>query len=117
MAGLFDGTPLEQAVTCEICHRPLDECECPRNGARTVCRPCDQQARVQREKRRGKWVTIIRGLDPQATDLKALIKSLKSVCSAGGTITEDGVLVQGDHRDRIVGVLLEMGYPAKASGG
>lgn len=115
--GLFDGTSLEQPVTCEACGLALDECKCPRNADGDVCRPADQQARVQREKRRGKWVTVISGLDPSATDLKALAKQFKSTCSAGGTATATTVEIQGDHRDRIVQLLRDMGYPAKAAGG
>jgi len=117
MAGLFDGTSLERPVTCEACGQPMDDCQCPRDAAGHVCRPRDQDARVRREKRRGKWVTVVTGLDPQATDLKAMSSKFRAACSAGGTVTADGIEVQGDHRDRIVQVLCEMGYPAKAAGG
>lgn len=117
MAGLFDGTPLERPVTCEACGTPLAECACPRNKAGALCRPQDQPARVRREKRRGKWVTVVYQLDPDATDLKALAKQLKTACSAGGSVTADGVEVQGDHRDAVVGALIAMGYPAKGAGG
>ena len=62
-------------------------------------------------------MTVVYGLDPSATDLKALSKQVRSACSAGGTVTADGVEVQGDHRDKLVQTLKGMGYPAKASGG
>lgn len=117
MAGLFDGTSLEQAVTCERCGQPLADCECPRDGQGGVCLPADQPARVQREKRRGKWVTVASGLDPNGSDLKGLLKQFKSKCSAGGAVRADGFEIQGDHRDRLVVALKAMGYPAKASGG
>lgn len=117
MPGLFAGTSLEQPVTCEACRRPLADCACTRDASGKLCRPSDQDARVRREKRRGKWVTVVYQLDPSATDLKALAKTLKSKCSAGGAVTGDGVEVQGDHRDKIVDLLKAMGYPAKASGG
>ena len=115
--GLFDGTALERPVTCAVCGRSLDACKCPRNASGEVCRPQDQAARVGREKRRGKWVTVIAGLDPQATDLKKLAAQCKSKCSAGGTATQDGVEVQGDHRDKLLAMLKDLGYPAKATGG
>lgn len=72
---------------------------------------------MHREKRRGKWTTVITGLDPTATDLKALCKELKGKCSAGGAVKDDTVEIQGDHRDRIVDLLKSRGYPAKAAGG
>ncbi|MEO0515467.1 MAG: translation initiation factor [Planctomycetota bacterium] len=117
MAGLFDGTALEQPVTCETCRQADAECACPRDVAGRVCRPRDQPARVQREKRRGKWTTVVSGLDPAATDLPAMLKRVKKQCSAGGTATADGFEVQGDHRDKLVEMLRSLGYPAKASGG
>jgi len=117
MAGLFDGTALEQPVTCESCRLPPADCGCPRDAAGRVCLPRDQPARVQREKRRGKWVTVVTGLDPAATDLPAMLKQVKKQCSAGGAVHADGFEVQGDHRDTLVGLLRGLGYPAKPAGG
>ncbi len=79
--------------------------------------PRDQAARVQREKRRGKWMTVVTGLDPKASNLPAMLKQFKRRYSAGGTLRDDGFEIQGDHRDLLVAALIEMGYPAKASGG
>ena len=115
--GLFDGTSLQRPVTCEACGQVLSACRCPRDKVGRVCLPKDQPARVQREKRNGKWVTVITGLNPHATDLKSLAKQLRSACAAGATLRDDGVEVQGDHRDRLVEMLKSMGYPAKPSGG
>ncbi len=118
MGGLFDGTALERPVTCERCHLTLDECRCPRSEAGDLCPPSVQQARVRREKRGGgKVVTVVTGLDPSASDLKAMLKTLRSKCAAGGSIEKDGFSLQGDHADRVVALLKEMGYPAKRSGG
>ena len=117
MPGLFAGTALEQPVTCAVCGKPLDECTCPRDAQGNVCRPADQPARVQREKRRGKWTTVVLGLDPEASDRAAMLKQVKKLCSAGGTVTDDGFEIQGDHRDRLVDWLKQKGYPAKPAGG
>ncbi len=69
MSGLFDGTPLEQPVTCGVCKQPLARCTCPRNESGDVLLPKDQAVRVGREKRRkGKTVTVISGLDPAMND-------------------------------------------------
>lgn len=115
--GLFDGTPLERPVTCQSCGQPMDQCTCPRNAAGDVTLPRDQPARVQREKRRGKWVTVVTGLDPDASDLPGLLKQFKKQCSAGGSTREDGFEIQGDHKDALVAGLEDLGYPAKAAGG
>lgn len=118
MGGLFAGTPLERPVTCEICEKPLDQCACPRSAAGGVLLPKDQPARVRRERRSGgKIVTVIDGLDPSASDLPGLLRALKAACAAGGGVVGSTVEVQGDHRDKIVQLLRERGYPAKAAGG
>lgn len=117
MGGLFAGTPLERPVTCERCELPRDRCACPRDAAGRVTLPKDQPARVRREKRRGKMVTVVSGLDAAATDLPALLKRFRTALGTGGTVVEDGFELQGDHRDRVLATLREMGYPAKAAGG
>ncbi len=117
MPGLFDGSSLEQPVTCPACDKAQADCDCPRDRSGAVCLPKDQEARVRREKRRGKWVTVVTGLDASATDLKKLAKDLKAKCASGGSVTDDGVEVQGDHRDKVVAYLKSLGYPGKPSGG
>lgn len=115
--GLFDGTSFERPVTCERCGKSLGDCQCPRNAQGQVTLAKDQPARVQREKRRGKWTTVVSGLDPAATDLSAMLKTFKTTLGVGGTIRDDGFELQGDVRDRLVKELKEKGYPAKPAGG
>jgi translation initiation factor 1 len=118
MSGLFDGTPLERPVTCEVCERPLPQCTCPRGESGDVLLPKDQPVRVGREKRRkGKAVTVITGLDPAASNLNAILSQLRSACAAGGTINERTIEIQGDHRQQILSILQDLGYTAKLSGG
>jgi len=118
MAGLFDGTPLERPVTCARCGDALDACACPRDASGALKLPGDQSARVRREKRRGKFVTVTAGLDPVATDLGALCTELRKRFSTGGTVTKGGEIeLQGDHRDRLVELLRTRGYEAKPAGG
>ena len=118
MPGLFDGTPLERPVTCEVCERPLEECSCPRDAKGGVLLPKDQPARVHCERRRGgRLVTIITGLDLAASDLHALLKHFKLAFAAGGAVNDDRIEIQGDHRDGVVTLLRQMGYPAKVAGG
>lgn len=117
MAGLFDGTSLQRPVTCERCGNALLACVCPRGADGKVLLPKDQSARVRREQRRGKVVTVIAGLDPKASDLAGLLKQLKTTLGAGGTVANCEIEVQGDHRDKVVAWLVKMGYPAKSAGG
>ncbi len=118
MSGLFDGTPLERPVTCEVCEQPLAQCACPRSKSGAVLLPKDQFASVGREKRRkGKTMTVIRGLNPVALNLDTILAKLKSACAAGGTINQGRIEIQGDHRERALSILRDLGYPANLSGG
>jgi translation initiation factor 1 len=128
MAGLFAGTPLHRPVTCEQCGKPLapeappgSACACPRDAAGRATLPRDQRPRIRREKRRGKWNTIIADLDPAATDLNALLKTLRSSLGTGGGLTGAAeapeIVIQGDHRDAVVAMLRDLGYQAKPAGG
>jgi translation initiation factor 1 len=117
MSGLFAGTHLDRPVTCERCELPLAKCTCPRTASGRVMLPGEQAARVRREKRRGKHVTVVSGLDPVASDLPALLKKLKTRFAAGGTINDAELELQGDHREAVVELLKSMGYPAKPAGG
>jgi translation initiation factor 1 len=115
--GLFDGTALERPVTCSVCDEPADACNCPKNADGDVVLPKDQHPRVRREKRRGKWTTVVEQLDPQATDLAGLVREIKTGLGVGGTTKEGGFELQGDHRDYVVECLHRLGYQAKPSGG
>ncbi len=96
----------------------MGECDCPRNARGAIVRPADQRVRVGREKRRkGKTVTVVTGLDPDASHLGDILRRLKSECAAGGTVAGDRIEIQGDHRERVQAILLELGYPAKQAGG
>lgn len=126
MAGLFDGTPLQQPVTCERCGKTPALCGCPRDRKTgRVLEPKDQQLRVRREQRRGKFTTVIAGFaarSDRSDDLPALLKQLKSKFATGGTIDSadpaSPVLeLQGDHRDKLVEYFKGLGYSAKAGGG
>jgi len=57
--------------------------------------------RIERSGRRGKTVTVVEGLPRNSSFLKDLAKELKRACGSGGTVVEDRVEIQGDHRERL----------------
>jgi translation initiation factor 1 len=81
--------------------------------------PQQQDLRVQasRKGRKGKTVTEVRGFQHSPETLKGILKKLKSQCGTGGTAKEDTLEIQGDHREKLVELLAQMGYQVKISGG
>ena len=76
-----------------------------------------QQLRVWRKRLGGgRIVTLVKGFTGKNEDLQFLGKKLKPACSSGGTVKNGEVLIQGDHMDKIVNLLNNKGYKAKASG-
>jgi translation initiation factor 1 len=73
--------------------------------------PEKQTARLAVEKRKkGKIVTVVRGLAAEENDLPALLGRLKAACGAGGTVKDDLLEIQGDHLERVRGLLAGIGY-------
>ena len=110
---LFEGTEFDRPPRCERCGKLEQDCQCPPEAAPLIP-PEKQTARLAVEKRKkGKVVTVIRGLEPEGNDLPALLTKLKNVCGAGGTISEDGIEIQGKHLERLRETLGQIGYRVK----
>ncbi len=67
---------------------------------------------VSRDKkqRAGKQVTLLEGYAVAPAGQEALLKKLKSICSAGGSLKEGVILIQGDHVKKILEYLRQQGF-------
>jgi translation initiation factor 1 len=84
----------------------------------SVC-PAQQKVtvRLERKGRGGKSVTVIEGLQMSRKKNEALLKQLKERLGTGGTVKENALEIQGDHRDALMAALEKMGYRPRLSGG
>lgn len=110
---LFEGTEFDRPPRCETCDELEEECVCPPPEIpRTP--PEKQTAKLSIEKRKkGKAVTVIRGLLDEGDALPELLTALKSQCGAGGTLTDGNLEIQGRQLDRVREVLQSLGYKTK----
>ena len=80
--------------------------------------PARQDLRVwlDRKQRAGKVVTLVKGGVGRDEDLQELARLLKTRCGVGGAAKEGEIIIQGDHRDRVVDILTRSGYRCKKAG-
>jgi translation initiation factor 1 len=75
-------------------------------------KPSQQKFRIRLDTkhRAGKAVTLIEGFIGGDEDLQELGKKLKTFCGTGGSAKDNEIIVQGDHRDKVLQWLLKNGY-------
>jgi translation initiation factor 1 len=66
--------------------------------------------RLDTKHRAGKAVTIIDGFIGKTDDMEDLGKKLKNYCGSGGAVKDGDIIVQGDHRDKVLQWLQKNGY-------
>ncbi len=119
----------ERDRKCPRCGWPLSNCACSGQKAASVSQkaaspktsspPADGIVRLERQTkgRKGKGVTLIKGVPLASAELNELGKKLKKRCGSGGTVKDGVIEIQGDHRDRLLDELTKMGWKVKKAGG
>ena len=66
--------------------------------------------RLDTRNRAGKAVSLVTGFIGKQDDLEELGKKIKAYCGTGGSVKDGEIIVQGDHRDKILQYCLKLGY-------
>jgi translation initiation factor 1 len=75
----------------------------------------EARVKVRMEMRRfRKPTTVIEGLKMNEKDLQELGTKMKKQLATGGSVKDGIVLLQGDHRDRVVEILVARGFAESA---
>jgi len=110
---LFEGTEFDRPPRCDRCDELETSCTCPPEPAPRLS-PEKQTATLAIEKRRkGKVVTVVRGLPESGNDLAGLLTQLKTGCGAGGALKNSEIEIQGQQLDRVRELLRAIGYKVK----
>jgi translation initiation factor 1 len=65
---------------------------------------------LDKRNRKGKAVTLVTGFRGSDEDLQVLGKLLKMRCGVGGSAKDGEIIVQGDHRTKVLDILQKEGY-------
>ena len=96
----------ESGRICPSCGHPTTKCTCKKK--KTVKKPSvfpnDGIVRIRREVkgRKGKTVTAVFGVPLDDRKLQEFAKTLKRRCGTGGTVKDGIIIIQGDHREKIL---------------
>lgn len=99
--------------TCPKCGWPVASCRCSTTVEEKVPDKIVVKMRIEKAGRGGKTVTVLDDLPRNKEFLKELAGELKRLCGSGGTVTEKGVEIQGDHREVVRARLQAKGWWVK----
>ena len=92
-------------MVCPKCGLPEELCVCE-----TIAKEAQKIKIGLIQKRYGKNMTIIRGIDTEKIDIRHLLKVLKTKLACGGTYKNNEIELQGDHRARAKQILVKEGF-------
>lgn len=89
---------------CPKCGLPKQACVCEEIAK------SEQKVKVEGVKKKfGKIATLISGIG-EGVNIKEIAKSLKQELACGGTVKNNVIELQGDHRKRIKPILEKLGF-------
>ncbi len=65
------------------------------------------------KKKANKITTVIENFDLKKEEILILAKELKKICSSGGTVKENKIIIQGNFKDKIATFLINKNYKIK----
>ena len=91
---------------CPKCGLPRELCTCEAMAKE------EEKIRVYTVERRfKKRTTVIDGISKDL-DMKKILKQMKTKLACGGTLKNSTIELQGDHKSKIRGILVKLGFPA-----
>ncbi len=99
--------PKENLGICSKCSLPVDLCVCESLSQE------NQRITISNDKRKwGRVVTVV-VFNGETPDLKKMLKKAKTFCASGGTVRENTIELQGEHKNKIRKLLIKEGIPVE----
>ena len=92
-------------TACVTCGLPQDLCVCE-----SIAKESQKIIVRVEAKKFNKKYTIVEGIDEKEIDLDQLAKTLKAKLACGGTIKENRIELQGEHKPKVKQILIEAGF-------
>jgi len=94
--------------TCPKCGLPQELCICE-----SISKEQTRIKVITRKGKYGKIMTQITGINHKEVDTKNLLKQLKKELACGGAENKEKgeLMIQGNHKDKIVKILVRHGFP------
>ncbi len=90
---------------CQTCGLPKELCVCE-----SIARESQKIKVYTIEKKFNKVYTVVDGLGDKQINQKELIKKLKSKLACGGSVVNERIELQGNHKNKMMGALVEAGF-------
>ncbi len=90
---------------CPKCGLPKELCICE-----TLAKEKEVIKVLNVRRRYGKMTTVIQGLSKDV-DSKKVLKELKTKLACGGTVKDDVIELQGNHKSKVKAILVKLGFP------
>lgn len=104
----------DQGRLCPDCEYSVEDCQCKNEQ---IIGDGKVLISLETKGRKGKGVTVVKGLPITQDELKKLGKKLKTQCGTGGAVKDGQIEIQGDQRQQIKVMLEKEGYSSKFNGG
>ncbi len=103
----------EAGRMCPACRQAVTDCICSRSAAPAPAGDGVARVACDTQGRRGKAVTVVRGVALAEDALTQLARELKAACGVGGTLKGGVIELQGEHVERVLVELGARGLRAK----
>ncbi|MHA1109818.1 MAG: stress response translation initiation inhibitor YciH [Promethearchaeota archaeon] len=92
---------------CPKCSLPQDLCVCESLSQE------NQRITISNDKRKwGRVVTVVT-FNGEMPDLKKMLKKAKTYCASGGTVRDNQIEIQGEHKNKVRRLLIKEGIPVE----